>query len=116
MDATLQARLERLRHYSTRYEAVLTHADSGERRLLCYTARKSSAGLLSAVFSRGEALVAFSGAERVENIKGAGLRLGPWRVAFSGRTQREAIITGELTYFADSAIVRHLSTSDDSTR
>ena len=83
----------------TRYELIAERGD--ERRLLTYT-RKTRRMLISCIWDRREALIdLFELTEDAENtIEGAGDRLvigftGGWHVRWSGRTEREAIQSGE---------------------
>jgi hypothetical protein len=99
MTKTQTTKLENLRNYETRYELVLTHAETGEKRRLCYTARKNRRGLIDAIFRTGAELGAVTGQKEVVVGQGASAQIGAWRVAFSGRTQREAISSGELAWF-----------------
>lgn len=104
MDPILQARLSRLSGRHTRYEATLVHALTGETRLLCYTARKNKHGLRDYINTKAEALAAFCGAHRVGPARPdflAYLAIGDWQIGFTGRTQREAILGGELKWFAE---------------
>jgi hypothetical protein len=98
-----QRQLERIKHYATRYEVRLTLPD-GRAMLVCYTPRKSKAGLLDALQSRGEAILAHlprgtedSGLTYDNAIQGFVLGNGV-SAAFSGRTQRDCILTGELPF------------------
>jgi hypothetical protein len=90
------AKLDAIKNRATRYELVLTNLDSGEKRRLCYTSKKNRTGLFAAIRSNGTELVAFSGSEDFKLEGKASASIGRWSVAFSGRTQREAIIAGEL--------------------
>ncbi len=100
------AKLERLRNLPTRYELALTNLDSGDKRRLSYCARNNRSGLIAAIRSNGPELVAFCGSERftLEGKGGSPLAmLGRWRIAFTGRTQREAISSAsELRWFQAS--------------
>lgn len=89
--------LARLQNRPTRYEIAAT---KGERRILVgYTARKSRHGILAMLRQRGAEMI-----ERLEigesdlltTDKGA-LLVSGWRIAFTGRTQRDCIMEGELT-------------------
>lgn len=103
LSAEQMAKLERLRHFGTRYEAVVVRPD-GKQALLAYCGRHSMAGLREALCQRAQAVIAFldapAGAEvtyprrgpQEISITGGGV------VRFSGRTQREAIQAGELPY------------------
>lgn len=89
---TLQDRLARLKNYSTRYELLAIHRDY--KVLLCYTSRRTRAGVVDAIRNRGAELVALTGSENFTFGKNAtdGVRLGEWTIKFTGRTQRECII------------------------
>lgn len=99
-------RLEVLRNRHTLYEAVITRAD-GTKALLAYCGRKSQAGLIQALCQRradverflapdGSDVVLQRGIGSVINASNGG------RIDFSGRTKRDAIISGnELRYVGD---------------
>lgn len=92
-----------LAHQSTRYEIVLTLAD-GSRLLVGYTPRKSQTGMLSAVQRVGAAILGFmpdlTNDHRMTWRKG-GFDMGNGaRIAWSGRTQRDALQHGPLPYVA----------------
>lgn len=96
--------LARIANRATCYEAVVIRAD-GERRLLAYCDRRSNAGLLGAMRQRGAALLDFlecGDDATFKAIKGGGYRLGDCRVVWSGRTQRDAIMEGSLTYIDEA--------------
>jgi len=98
------ARLDRLANFATRYEAVLTLPD-GRKWLVAYCGRKSRAGLLAAVRERGKAILARLPAEAADgDLLWKGGRFvftGGTTIAWSGRTQRDAICNGELPYVAE---------------
>jgi len=102
----LQAKkLERIKHYATRYELVATNKVSGQKLLVGYCA-KGRNGLFKMVAKNGEDAVKYFG-NGVDNIHFAkkaadGATMGDWVIKFSGRTQREAILGGELEWFADA--------------
>lgn len=94
-----------LMRHATAYEAVAEHGS--QRILIGYTMHRSRSGLLSLARKRGEQLVALmrlTDDSPVEFLKPAsrGIRFGDWLVRFSGRTQREAIDSGELPFVADT--------------
>jgi hypothetical protein len=100
MTEAQMVKLERLRFAPSRYEIEIV-ASSGAKHLIAYTPRRSFRGLLDAVRQRGVAILRVVGmpeetqAERV----GASLRFADGTVIrFSGRTQRDAIMHGELPY------------------
>jgi len=101
MNETQIARLNRLKRYSTRYELIATHPD-GRKVLVGYT-RKGRDGMLSMMRKNGEAWVKFSGCEDIHFARrvGDGATSGEWTINFSGRTQREAIMEGELPFFPE---------------
>lgn len=93
------ARLHSLYNRATRYEITLS--DGARTFLVGYTSRKSRQGLLGTLQAHGEAIVALAcpiGNEQItfgRNIN-AGATIGPWQAKFTGRTERDAIMTGEL--------------------
>jgi hypothetical protein len=100
MATTLQDKLAAIATRSTLYEAALVNTTTGERRLLCYSA-KTGAALRRYVWRKGAELVTFCGSERADAVAGnkRAIRIGQWQADFTGRTQREAIIGGELAWF-----------------
>ena len=97
---------EMLRHQPTRYEIVLTLAD-GRRMLVGYTPRKSRDGMLGAVQRVGRAILSHMPDltdEHRMTWKRGGFDMGNGaRVAWSGRTQRDALQHGPLPYVAAEA-------------
>lgn len=105
MTPELHAKLARIQRYATAYEVTMAHPD-GRRLLVAYTPRKSRTGLWNAVVqndARRGVIIALAGtAEAVFARKASdGLALGEWTIKFSGRTEREAYIEGELTHVVD---------------
>jgi hypothetical protein len=91
-------RLEQIKNRATRYELVLRKA--GHELRLAYTRRKNRAGMLDMIWRNSAELVSFTGAQEFK--LGADKRsaiMGEWLVAFSGRTERDAILAGELPWF-----------------
>jgi hypothetical protein len=93
-------KLERIKFHPTRYEIELVKPD-GTAMLVCYSSRRSISGLLRAMRDRWAQIV------RAGNISGIGYRIGKARaysfengvvIRFSGRTQRDAIMRGELPF------------------
>lgn len=82
---------------STKYEIILVH-DDGRRRLLGY-GRKTRPGILAMVSRRAVELSTFCGDQYV-TLKGlpAGTtcKIGGWSIRATARTERQAIIEGEL--------------------
>lgn len=104
MNATMTERLERLRNCSSAYEVVATHPD-GRSVLVCYLCTLSKRGLFEAIRSRGPRLIASLGLpDDVSAILGGVAKrptaiVGAWSIRLSGRTQRDAIVSGaELPY------------------
>jgi hypothetical protein len=97
-----QRQLERIKYYATRYEVKLTLPD-GRAMLVCYTERKSKVGLYHSLQSRGKAILAQmpdlpeDAPLTYDKAQGFGLGNGA-HVVFSGRTQRDAIMSGELAF------------------
>lgn len=101
MTPELLAKLARLKNHHTRYE--ITATKDGRAVLVGYTARTGRRGLLSMLQANGEAWGRF-----VRNPKcnitfrrpaSAGADCAGWHIRFSGRTQREAILSGEHDFF-----------------
>jgi len=89
--------LENLRNRSTLHEVMLTNGT--DERLIGY-GRKSRSGLVATVQRKGEEILRvvnipddFNGAVTQHSMDLS----GGWFAKFSGRTQRQAIICGELT-------------------
>lgn len=101
MHTALQQKLESLRNYHTRYEAIII-LPSGEKMLLCYCSGKSFALLIRATQKRYDSLKAKFGCERFDVFKPSespdAINNVPI-IAYSGRTQRSAYCEGELKYF-----------------
>ncbi|OHD25594.1 MAG: hypothetical protein A2064_09110 [Spirochaetes bacterium GWB1_66_5] len=92
-------KLARLRRRDTLYEAALVHRTTGQRVLLCYS-HTSGARLGSYIAHHADEVVAFCGSDRyVARQAGEEYAIGDWGVRWTGRTQREAIIGGELPWF-----------------
>lgn len=91
-------RLESLSNRSTAYEIVLI-SPAGERRLVTYAQNRSGRALRLVLVRFAERIVAFVGADEY-TLAGRGpapIGLGNgYSLAFSGRTERESIIAGEL--------------------
>jgi hypothetical protein len=101
MTPELERKLERLRHYSTRYEVV---GRNGDVTILAgYTSKKTRHGLLGMVRQHGEAWVEYANSTSLQfRGKAAdGVQVGEWTITFSGRTQREAYIAGEHPFVLD---------------
>lgn len=99
------AKLTALQNYATKYEIVIEIAD-GRKLRVAYSGRKSKTGILSAVQKIGPQIVALTSMPddaRMEWSKGA-MKLGNVAtIKFSGRTQRDAIMSGELAYAGAAA-------------
>jgi hypothetical protein len=95
---TIEEKLARLKNRNTRYEVVLTNG-SEEKYLVLYTAQHSNRGLIAAIRQRYDAILAKTGGELPYAVKAGQKFAGnEWRCFFSGRTQREAIMAGELEF------------------
>jgi hypothetical protein len=104
MQASLESRLLRLKNRRTRYELVAEHPD-GRRLLVRYTSRLGRRGLFDALQQDSARLCAVLGADAIHfgTRAGDGGTMGEWKIRFTGRTQREAIIDGELQFYAELA-------------
>ena len=97
MTTETQAKLERLRHYGTRYEIIAEHQD-GAKVFVMYgqkTKRAMESGLIE---NDRIYLLAKATGTRAESwrVSADGITSGGWRVKPSGRTQRSAITEGEM--------------------
>ena len=93
------AKLARIKNYHSRYEIVLT--DGTQKFLVLYTSRRSKRGLYAAANQRREALASITGEDGYWVVNGKTspqMGDGDWRIFFSGRTQRECILDGELPF------------------
>jgi hypothetical protein len=89
-----------LHNHPTRYEVELHTAD-GRRFLVGYTPRRSFTGLLAAVRKMGKSILAITNLpeDATTSRNGTALGLGYGHVIrFTGRTQRDAIVGGELPF------------------
>lgn len=98
MTPELTAKLARLQNHHTRYEIVATNGP--DKILVGYSARKGRRGLLGMVRLHAEAWMSFTGDNGLNFAKRAadGAMMGKWKINFSGRTQRDAILAGELPF------------------
>lgn len=99
---TTREKLARLHNRATLHEVI---ASNGDRRILvCYLETLSKRGLFEAIRRRGERIVASLGLPDDATLTLGGsakcprAQIGEWSIRRSGRTQREAIIEGELDY------------------
>ena len=101
---TTTEKLAAIKNHPTRYEIVAEHAE-GKRYLVGYTARKSRYGLLRAMQNVGNALIEQCQIGESDKISWH-TRPHPhcftsgWCIGFTGRTQRDTILTGEPPYVA----------------
>lgn len=100
MTPELANKLARLKNRATRYELAATN---GTHTVLAGYARKGRSGLLSMIRKNADAWTTFAQADSIQFAKRAadGATLGKWTIRFTGRTQREAIIAAELTWFKE---------------
>lgn len=101
METTTARKLIARRNHQTLYEVALVAPD-GRRFLVCY-AQRSGRMLRQGVTKRATRLVTTIGDETTEIVrvtKDAMTLSGGWAVRFTGRTEREAIISGELPAIA----------------
>ena len=100
-ETSTTTKLLALRNRGTSYELVVSKGDT--TLLVCYVARNSFKGVLDAVFSRSEALVNATGATEIEWDRSARTIStdNGWDIRLSGRTQRDAVCNGELSYIGN---------------
>jgi hypothetical protein len=92
-----KVKLTRLQNRATLYELAAIHPD-GRRILIAYCGRRSRHGLLDACRGHAAALVALTGDKTIGFAPRAagGATMGDWSIRFTGRTERDAIMEGEL--------------------
>lgn len=101
----VQDELARLHRSPTRYEVRADHPD-GRKLLIGYTARRSRSGIGSAIRQRIKIIATALDVGDADLFTwrkpaSAGCDLGPWHIYITGRTQRDAVIGGELDYIGD---------------
>lgn len=91
---------------ATYYEIVAQGPD-GQKRRVCYSARKSMRGLTAALQSNASRILGATGLpaktpfQPVTKLRIHGYMAGDWVFYFSGRTEREAQQTGALRGLLD---------------
>ena len=106
------SKLEAIQRRATRYELAAIHGDGTTRVLIGYTSRQSRSGIMAKCRQHGELvckLTCPTGEEIMSWPKPAssGMRIGSdWSIRFTGRTQRDAILEGELQSLTE-AIAAH---------
>lgn len=104
MDEQTARRLERLRHYHTRYEVVITNGR--DTYLLWFSERgRTIKDLWNAIHKRAPHLLQLlQNPNQRATQDGHTIRLDgtDWIVKASGRTQREAILGGEHPFICDA--------------
>ncbi len=110
MNATTTARLERLRNRGTLYEIAATNAETGRSVFVMY-GQTSASSIVRGLVREKYATVPGqppprSRLDRLAEETGTamdswrrdrtGVYSGPWRIRLTGRTQRQAIIEGEM--------------------
>ena len=95
-------KLARLYNRRTMYELAAIHTD-GRRVLIAYSDGKGRRDVWNCCHNRATAVVALTGSEIFDFGKRAadGAVIGEWSIRFTGRTEREAIMEGELAYVRD---------------
>jgi hypothetical protein len=99
---TIDEKLAQLKNYRTRYEVILTNGT--ETFLVQYTSAHSQVGLRRTYSARRAAIHQITKDFIPFQAKTGEVFHGKeWRMLFSGRTQREAILTGELPFASTPA-------------
>ena len=103
---TTTEQLQRLHRQPTRYELAAIHSD-GRRVLLAYAMRRSRSSLWNIVTddTRRDALIVLVGGTSITFAKRAadGATMGDWRIVWTGRTKRDAVLSGEYPFVCDIA-------------
>lgn len=106
MEKILEQKLAWIKNYKTRYEVEMVATD-GRKWLVQYTSQKSRTGLLAAIRKVGESILAVGGASLPDHFKLTTCQAvefgNGWIIRFSGRTQREAYLGGELPFVVHAA-------------
>lgn len=106
MHATQEQRLLRIKNYATAYEVILTN---GTQRYLVVYCRKTIAGIFDSLRAKackrhlriGEIVAPNGFHVQAGAIDTTEANLPAWTVKFSGQTQRECILGGELPFIFD---------------
>lgn len=99
MTRTQEYKLARLKGRATLYEATITNSQTGRAWLLAYMPR-TMAAIRRAIWRWSGEIQTFTGADVMTDLEdGSGIQLAGFVVRFSGRTQREAIMAGELDWW-----------------
>jgi len=94
-------RLESIKNYHTRYEALLVGPE-GQEILLGYTSRKSRRGLLEMLRRHPDDVLAFVQRDGTVSYGRQTINFSSgWRAVFSGRTERDAILLGEKPFITE---------------
>ena len=100
-------RLTRIARYRTKYE--LTMSDGTRSFLVAYSEGRARRDIMKCIQAdhRLPQILSLIGSEtEITFAKRAvdGAVIGPWKIRWSGRTQRECILSGELPYVGDVTI------------
>lgn len=96
-----ERKLARISGCYTVYEMVAEHADG--RRLLAGYTRETRPGMLAMLRKNWDMWCKLTGKQAGTWEAHKMIRFGAWTIRFSGRTQRQAIIEGELPWVGDVA-------------
>jgi hypothetical protein len=95
MEATLERKLARISNRQTRYEVLALHPENYRSMLIGYTSRHSLRGLVDIFYQNAAAFIRLVGETRGTRVDGKVVCDNGWIVQISGRTQREAYLSGE---------------------
>lgn len=97
------SRLNAIKNRSTRYEVILTNGTLKYRA--GYTGRHSQAGVRSIATKNFDDIKRLAGTPDIWWIKPKpGFHEGEWWIGFSGRTERESILEGELVWVGSETL------------
>lgn len=102
MNEATMKRLDRLHNRPTKYELAITHPN-GSSYLIRYTNRRNRTGMWDCLYQVAQAITDLTGTDYVDPawLVKDGATVGEWTIHFTGRTQRDAIINGELEFIED---------------
>jgi hypothetical protein len=104
-------RLESIKNYHTQYEVLLIGPD-GQNILIGYTSRHTRKGLLDLLRRHPDAVINLVGGDAKTTYGRKMLSFSSgWTAKFSGRTERDAILYGEMPFIGDheAALTEHVA-------
>ena len=98
MTDTQIRKLSRIKNYRTRYELTISNGEV--TYLVCYAERNNRRGMIEILQKRYDRIAKLTGSDVA--IDGTEGESGNWRIKWSGRTQRECILSGEHDFLGEN--------------